>query len=95
MKIMTITIIILAFLMPLATGLIEQEYWLWFIISIPLGLIASLILVCLPGMPAKTKGKLSPVENEEIFDHLFIHKIRRTYITLRNSKVSKRKQHEF
>ena len=91
MKIMTITIIILAFLMPLATGLIEQEYWLWFYISIPLALIASFILVCLPGIPAKTKRKLSPVENEEIFDHLFIHKIRRTYITLRNSKVSKRK----
>ncbi len=89
MKIMNITIIILASLIQLAAGLIEQEYWLWFYISIPLALIASLILVCLPGMPAKTKGKLSQVENEEIFDHLFIHKTRRTFITLRNNKITK------
>ena len=91
MKIMTIPIIILALLMPMVTGLIEQEYWLWFYISIPLAMITSFILVCLPGIPAKTKEKVSPVENEEIFDHLFIHKTQRTYITLRNSKVSKRK----
>ena len=91
MKIMTLPIIILAFLMPLATGLIAQEYWLWFYISIPLALIASFILVCLPGISAKTREKLSPVENEEIFDHLFIHKTRKTSITLRNNKVTKTK----
>jgi hypothetical protein len=89
MKIMTIPIIILAFLMPLATGLIAQDYWLWIYISIPLALIASFILVCLPGITAKKKGRLSPVENEEIFDHLFIHKTGKTYINLRNSKVRK------
>jgi hypothetical protein len=89
MKIMTLPIIILAFLMPLATGLIGQEHWLWFYVSIPLALVVSFILVCLPGIPAKTNGKLAAVENEEIFDHLFIHKTRKTYITLRNGKASK------
>jgi hypothetical protein len=89
MKIMTLPIIILAFLMPIATGLIAQESWLLIYVSIPLALIASFILVCLPRISAKTREKLVPVENEEIFDHLFIHKTPRTYITLRNSKVRK------
>jgi hypothetical protein len=89
MKIMTLPIFVLAFLMPLATGLIAQEHWLWLYISIPLFLIASFVLVCLPGPRPKRKGKLSAVENEEIFDHLFIPKTRRTYITLRNDNVRK------
>lgn len=95
MKIMTLPIIVLAFLMPLATGLIAPEYWLWVYISIPLALVGSFILVCLPGVSAKTREKLSPVENEEIFDHLFIHKTRRTYITLRKSKDSKASEQQF
>jgi hypothetical protein len=83
MKIMTLPIIILAFLMPVATGIIAQQSWLWIYVSIPLALIASFILVCLPGISAKTREKLMPVENEEIFDHLFIYKPRKTNITLR------------
>ena len=91
MKILTLPIIILAFLLPMVTGLIAQKYWLWFFISIPLALVASFILVCRPGISAGTKKTISPVQNDEIFDHLFIHKMQRTYITLRNSKVSKTK----
>jgi hypothetical protein len=89
MKIMTLPIIILAFLMPVATSLLAQESWLWIYVSIPLALVAGFILDCRPGISAKTREKLMPVENEEIFDHLFIYKTRRSYITLRNRKVSK------
>lgn len=89
MKILTLPIFILAFLMPMATGLIAQESWLWIYVSIPLALVASFILVCLPGITWKKTGKLSPVENEEIFNHLFINKNRKTSITLRNGKTRK------
>ena len=90
MKILlTLSLVILAFLLPLVTGLIAQESWLWFYISIPLALIAGFIVVCLPGISEKKAGKLSPVENDEIFEHLFIRRNRRTYITLRNGKSRK------
>jgi hypothetical protein len=83
MKILTLLISILAFFMPMVTGLITEESWLWFYICIPLVLIASFIVVCLPGVPGKERRTPSPVENEEIFDHLFITKTQKTFITLR------------
>ncbi|MEP7373044.1 MAG: hypothetical protein ABI675_06600 [Chitinophagaceae bacterium] len=96
MKILlTLSLVTLAFLLPLVTGLIAQESWLWFYISIPLALIAAFIFVCLPGVSTKKTRKLSPVENEEIFNHLFIRKNRRTYITLRNGKSRKNHQQYF
>lgn len=89
MKILTLPIVILAFLLPMATGLIAQESWLWIYVSIPLALVASFILVCLPGITWKKTGQLLPVENEEIFDHLFINKAQKTYITLRKDRSRK------
>jgi hypothetical protein len=89
MKILTLPIFILAFLLPMATGLIPQESWLWLYVSIPLALVASFLLICLPRIPPKKAGKLSPVENEEVFDHLFINKTQKTYITLRKGRSLK------
>ena len=89
MKIRTLPILILAFLLPVITGLIAQETWLWVYVSIPLALVTSFILVCLPGITWKKTGKLSPVENDEIFDHLFINKTQKTYINFRKSRSLK------
>jgi hypothetical protein len=73
-------LLIFAFLLPLITGLIVKDspykFWLWFYISIPLLFVTSVIIICLPGRSRKNVEKLNPVENEEIFDHLFIEKIK-------------------
>jgi len=64
------------FIIPLITGLMAKnlgrKFWPWFFIGIPLPLIANIILLCLPD---KTKKiiELNVVENDELFDHLFIN----------------------
>lgn len=74
-------LLILPFLLPLATGLMAKsfgrKFGLWFCISIPLPFIANVILLCLPDRSAQKVVRLKPVESEEVFDHLFVKKDRR------------------
>ena len=60
----------MAGLMAISFG---RKFWPWFFIGIPLPMIANVILLCLPDK-IKKKPALQPVplENENLFDHLFI-----------------------
>ena len=75
---LAVPLLIFVFLLPLITGLIINDspykFWLWFYISIPLVFVTSVVILCLPDRSREKAGKVKPVENEEIFDHLFIGK---------------------
>ena len=83
---LAVPLLIFAFLLPLITGLMAKsspyQFWLWFYTSIPLLFVAGVIVICLPAISRKKARKLRPVENEEIFDHLFIGK-NKSYILFR------------
>ena len=86
MKILlAVPLMIFAFFLPLITGLMVKDspykFGLWFYISIPLLFVTSVIILCQPGRSGKKAGKLSPVENEEIVDHLFVSKDRRSMLS--------------
>jgi len=51
-----------------------KSYWMWFVIGLLLPFIAVAILYCLPRKTEKKITELRAVENDEIFDHLFIPK---------------------
>jgi hypothetical protein len=53
---------------------IGKSYWAWFILGLFLPLVAMGILFCLPRKRKKHAPELRAVENDEIFDHLFIVK---------------------
>ena len=59
---------------PIITGIIARtngrNFWKWFLIAIPLPLISAVVLLFLPDK-SKKKADVKPVENEEIFNHLF------------------------
>jgi hypothetical protein len=72
-------VFVFAFLLPLITGLggkkqAPYKFWLCFYTGIPVLIIVSIILFCLRGHTAKPTGNIPPVENDEIFDHLFLDK---------------------
>jgi hypothetical protein len=71
----TLPLILLPLLMPLLTGLMAQSFgrnfWTWFAISIPLPLVANLLLLRLPDL-SLDEQVVRPVENHELFDHLFL-----------------------
>jgi hypothetical protein len=75
---LAVPLLIFAFFLPLITALMVKDspykFWLWFYISIPLLFVTNVIIICLPAISRKKVEKLNPVENEEIFDHLFIAK---------------------
>lgn len=52
---------------------IGKNYWTWFVFGVLLPLIAIGILLSLRRRSKKVT-ELKPVENDEIFDHLFIAK---------------------
>jgi MFS family permease len=51
-----------------------RKFWPWFLIGIVLPFIANIILLCLPDKSKKKTNGLKAVENDKIFDHLFIAK---------------------
>lgn len=59
---------------PIITGIMAKNngrnFWIWFLIAVPLPLIAAVILLFLPDK-SKEKRITKPVENDEIFNHLF------------------------
>lgn len=75
---LAVPVLLFAFLLPLITGLMVKDspyrFWLCFYISIAPPPTVSVIIFCLAGWCRQKAGKLEPVENEEIFDHLFISK---------------------
>jgi hypothetical protein len=72
-----LSLLILSFATGLMAGNFGRNAGLWFCISIPLPFIASIILLCLPDRSTAKARILRPVENEEIFDHLFIKKYKK------------------
>lgn len=74
-------------LLPLLTGLMAkrsgQQFWCWFGISLLLPIVANLILMYFPGT-AQQEKKIKAVENEELFDHLFISNYKRSYPSIRS-----------
>jgi len=74
--IFAIPLLFMPLMLPFITGQMAKsfgrKFWPWFFIGIPLPLIANIILICLRD---KSKEKrVKAVENEEIFDCLFIKK---------------------
>jgi len=53
---------------------VGKGYWTWFVLGVFLPLIAIGVLYCLPRKSKKRVTELRAVENDEIFDHLFIGK---------------------
>ena len=71
---LTIPLPLLETLLSQVANLVHQELALWINVSIPILKLGCFILVCLPVKSWKETRHLTPVENEEIFDHLFINK---------------------
>ena len=69
-------LILVPFFWPVITGLMAKnfgrKFWPWFFIGIPLPFIAVIVLLFLPVRP-KQQTELTVVENDKIFDHLFIN----------------------
>ncbi|MEQ1675583.1 MAG: hypothetical protein ABL876_02705 [Chitinophagaceae bacterium] len=67
-------------IVPLATSFVSgqkakrcgRKFWPWFFIGTALPFIANIILHYLPGKLKPVPGEVRPVENSELFDHLFI-----------------------
>ncbi len=73
MELLMITILVLVLMVaPLVTGYLAsrtgRNFWTWFGISFLLPVVACLVLLLLP---VKKKDP-PPVENEELFNHLFV-----------------------
>ncbi len=69
-----LSLILLVSLVPLVSGFMatcyQRSFWLWFVIGLLLPFISNLLLLLLP--EKKTRyGNTAPVENDELFDHLF------------------------
>lgn len=75
--IFALPLLLLPTILPLLSGLMAKnfgrKFWPWFILGIPLPLIANIILLCLPDKSEKKHPELTAVENEDIYDHLFIN----------------------
>jgi len=69
-----LSLILLASLVPLVSGFMatchQRSFWLWFIIGLLLPFISNLLLLLLPEKTTKNIAT-TPVENDELFDHLF------------------------
>jgi len=75
-------------LMPVITGLMAKnfgrKFWPWFFVGLVLPFIANIILLCLPDR-SRRATELRPVENHELFDHLFIDSNKRRIVNHENS----------
>jgi hypothetical protein len=79
--ILTLPLLAFPVLLPLLAGMIainfDRKFWVWFCLGFILPVIAHIILLCLRNPAGKTKKELIPVEDEHLFDHLFIKKDKR------------------
>jgi len=70
-------LVILPLIMPVITGVMAtlygRSFWFWFLISILLPYVANLVLLSLPDLSEAEQPR--PVENDELFDHLFLSAI--------------------
>jgi hypothetical protein len=59
----SLPILIIPFILPMIAGLMAKTYgrsfWTWFLIGLPLPLIANVILLCLPDRTKKYSGPVS------------------------------------
>jgi len=71
-------LILISFRIASATAALAEDigkrYWTWLVLGVFLPLVAIGILFCLPRKRKKQATELRAVENDEIFDHLFIAK---------------------
>jgi hypothetical protein len=71
-----LSLILLASVVPLVSGFLatcyKRSFWLWFVIGIFLPFLSNLLLLLLPDKSETVATK--PVENEELFDFLFINR---------------------
>ena len=69
-----LSLILLASLVPLVSGFMatcyRRNFWLWFFIGLLLPFFSNLLLLLLPEKQTQ-QGETAPVENDELFDHLF------------------------
>jgi len=69
-----LSLILLASLVPLVSGFMatchQRSFWLWFVIGLLLPFISNFLLLLLPEKEIK-HATTAPVENDELFDHLF------------------------
>ena len=74
--IFAIPLIFVPLVLPVITGLMAKhfgrKFWPWFFLGILIPFIANIILHCLPDKSKNKNLELRPVENENVFDHLFI-----------------------
>lgn len=79
---LALPVAVFTFLLPLITGVAVRatpnKFWLWFYAGIPLLFIVSVILFCAVEKPGTKKEYKRPVENDELFDHLFVNKNKKT-----------------
>jgi hypothetical protein len=68
----------ISFAIGLMTNNLTPGFWTWVGISIPFNLIFGAVIAYLPVAGKNKTGRSGPVENEEIFDHLFLNKKQNT-----------------
>ena len=63
----SLPILIIPFILPMIAGLMAKSYgrsyWTWFLIGVPLPLIANIILLCLPDRTQKHKRGINKEES--------------------------------
>ena len=63
----SLPILIIPFILPMIAGLMAKSYgrsfWTWFLIGVPLPLIANLILLCLPDRTQNDKRGINKEES--------------------------------
>ena len=71
-----LSLILLASVVPLVSGFLatcyKRNFWLWFALGILLPFLSNLLLLLLPDK-SNEKVATKPVENDELFDFLFIN----------------------
>ena len=77
--VLALPLLCIPFLIPFVTGQMAvsfgRKFWPWFFLGFPLPFIACIILLCLPDKKKKKITEaIKAVENDEVFDHLFITK---------------------
>ena len=75
--VLALPLLFLPLVMPFIAGQMAKsfgrKFWPWFCIGIPLPFIANIILLCLPDKSKQKPTAIKAVDNEKLFDHLFIN----------------------
>jgi hypothetical protein len=77
---LTIPFLLVPLLFPFTAGLIAKDagrsFHLWFWLAVPFPIITHILLLCLPDKSKKQTYTAVVVENDEVFDHLFIEEVK-------------------